>query len=169
MTEFLGPYPFITRPSLQNEADYKRRPRTQYLVVHCAATPASWDGGAEEIREWHVNDRGWMDIGYHFVIRRDGSIETGRPLWSVGAGVTGQNYDSIHICYVGGVNAANRPEDNRTGAQRESLWLLLRMLVAALPDVEVLGHRDFPGVRKACPSFDVRSWWEAPEYYPVSS
>lgn len=129
------------------------------LVVHCAATRASMDIGAEEIRKWHLA-RGFNDIGYHFVIRRDGELEWGRPVWKQGAHVRGHNRDSIGICLVGGLNDETfKPEDNFTDEQYATLRALLLDLSLKYPNAEVLGHRDFKGVRKACPCYDVIPWW----------
>ena len=74
------------------------------IVVHCSATPRHKDFSAEDIRDWHVKGNGWDDIGYHFVIRLDGSIEYGRMVDKYGAHVKGHNYDSLGICYIGGMD-----------------------------------------------------------------
>jgi N-acetyl-anhydromuramyl-L-alanine amidase AmpD len=136
---------------------YTIRKSTDYLVVHCAATPPTWNGGAKEIRQWH-RDKGWIDIGYHFVIRRDGTVETGRPENTVGAHVENHNSNSIGICLVGGVDEKLKAQNNFTPAQFAALAEKLRELKAKYPNVTVQGHRDFPGVKKDCPSFDTRKW-----------
>lgn len=130
----------------------------RFLAVHCSATPPGVDIGAAEIRKWHI-DKGWEDIGYHHVIRRDGTIESGRPLEFQGAHVQGHNHESIGICLVGGVNKAGDPDANFTAAQYASLESLILALLPRYPGAVVRGHRDFPGVTKACPSFDVQAWW----------
>lgn len=132
---------------------------TKFIAIHCAATPPSADIGAKEIRQWH-RAKGWIDIGYHFVIRRDGRVEKGRPENVVGAHVEGHNSDSIGICLVGGVSegSPSKPQNNFTYAQFAALAELLRDLKTRYPQADVRGHRDFPGVKKACPSFDVRQW-----------
>ena len=122
------------------------------IIVHCAATPPSMDIGVEVIRKWHVEDRKWSDIGYHYVIRLDGSIELGRPVSRQGAHTRGYNKESIGICYVGGVNEKGAAEDTRTDAQKKSLRILLEFLKLTFPDSVIHGHRDF--ANKACPSFD---------------
>ncbi len=137
------------------------RKQTKYLVLHCSATPPGMDVGVERIREWHVQGNGWSDIGYHFVIRRDGRVENGRNEASVGSHVAGHNHYSIGICLVGGVDvasAASAPQNNFTEAQWAALRTLLRTLLDKYPQATILGHRDFPGVSKACPSFDARAW-----------
>jgi N-acetylmuramoyl-L-alanine amidase len=77
------------------------------VIVHCSDTPDYLLGhseynkiGADEIRQWH-KDKGWKDIGYHYVIRQDGEVEFGRPINEVGAHCEGQNYNSIGVCLVG--------------------------------------------------------------------
>lgn len=128
------------------------------IVVHCAYTPPGMDVGAAEIDRWH-KARGWSGIGYHFVIRRDGRVEKGRPLEKVGAHVAGHNAHSIGICLVGGkAREQDIPEDNYTAAQLAALRSLIEVLQARFPQADILGHRDFPNVHKACPCFDVRSW-----------
>lgn len=136
-----------------------------FLAVHCAATPATADVGAAEIRRWH-RQRGFRDIGYHYVIRRDGTVEKGRSDTTPGAHERKINRCSLAVCLVGGSPPVGSPEhrkglgeNNFTDAQFKALAELLHKLKAKHPDAEVLGHRDVPGVAKACPSFDVRSWW----------
>ena len=131
-----------------------------HLVIHCSATPAGRDIGAREINRWH-RKRGWRGIGYHYVIRLDGTIETGRPLAEAGAHVDGQNRHLVGICLIGGVSADNplEAQNTFTKAQMQSLRDLVTELRDQFPDADVCGHRDMPGVKKACPSFDVRAWW----------
>jgi N-acetyl-anhydromuramyl-L-alanine amidase AmpD len=145
------------------------RRRTDYIVIHCSATPPSSDIGADEIDDWH-KAKGWSGIGYHAVIRRDGNIEFGRPFDEVGAHVKGQNYRSVGVCLVGGVNEDGSAEDNFTTEQLKSLTAIVATLERAYPGAEVLGHRDLsPDLNgdgvvdqsewvKECPCFDVRGW-----------
>lgn len=134
------------------------RTNTDHLVIHCSATRAVQDIGAREITRWH-RDNGWATIGYHFVIRRNGKVETGRPVDAIGAHVQGHNHDSVGICLVGGLdNATWKPANNFTPQQWEALKKLLTALVKRYPKAKVLGHRDFPGVQKACPSFSAKVW-----------
>lgn len=132
------------------------RTKTDYLIVHCAATPPDMDIGAAEIRRWHTENNGWRDIGYHLVIRRSGSLEVGRQLDDTGAHTAGMNSRSVGICLIGGVDDKGQPADNFTAAQRVTLDAALRMLVKAYPGAVVRGHRDF--ANKACPSFDAMEW-----------
>lgn len=130
-----------------------------HIVIHCSATPPSMDIGVDEIRRWHTEERGWKDIGYHFVVRRDGTLEEGRQIGRSGAHVRGYNADSIGVCYIGGISESGKAEDNRTADQSRVLFETVSSLKERFPNAEVLGHRDFPGVRKACPCFDVKQWY----------
>jgi N-acetylmuramoyl-L-alanine amidase len=134
------------------------RKSTNWIVIHCSATRAIQDVGAADIRKWH-RAKGWADIGYHYVIRRSGKVEAGRPVDTVGAGVQGHNADSVHICLVGGLNDDTwKPESNYTPQQWESLTKLVATLSKKYPKARVLGHRDFPNVAKACPCFAAKTW-----------
>lgn len=127
------------------------------LVVHCAATRPSMDIGADDIRGWHKM-RGWSDNGYHYVIRRNGEIELGRPVEKSGAHVRGHNKHSIGICLAGGVDNSGNPEANYTNEQWSALDGLIHRLTREYPNAEVMGHNDlYSG--KACPCFDVKAWW----------
>lgn len=135
------------------------RKKTNWLVIHCSATRAIQDVGARDIRKWHVEGNGWADIGYHFVIRRSGKVETGRALETIGTHVQGHNTDSVGICLVGGLNNVTfKPENNYTPQQWDALKKLLTTLLKKYPKAKVLGHRDFAGVQKACPCFPARVW-----------
>lgn len=130
----------------------------QYLIVHCSATPPSIYVDASVITSWH-RQRGFAKGGYHKIIRRDGVVENGRALNEVGAHAVGFNSKSVGICLAGGVTIKNVPVDNFTVKQKNSLVVVLKELKALFKNARVLGHRDIPGVKKACPSFDVRKWW----------
>ena len=132
-----------------------------FLVVHCSATPETMDIGVKEIRKWH-RQKGWMDVGYHKIIRRDGTMEDGRALGVPGAHARGFNHRSIGICLIGGVESDKKtPEANYTHAQWDALGRLLEDLRLLYPGAEVLGHCDLPKVNKACPCFNTREWWVA--------
>ncbi|MGB0717980.1 MAG: N-acetylmuramoyl-L-alanine amidase [Alphaproteobacteria bacterium] len=124
------------------------------VIVHCSATTPSQDIGVTELRQWHITERGWSDIGYHFVIRRDGNLETGRPIERPGAHAKGHNKDSVGVCLIGGVDEYGKPVFNYTYHQMDTLWNFLK----GFTNEEIIGHRDLPGVKKSCPCFDVRSW-----------
>lgn len=127
------------------------------IVIHCSATPAERDVTVEEIRRWHVKERGWSDIGYHFVIHLDGSVHEGRPLERSGAHARGHNRNSIGICYVGGASADDfrKAEDTRTDAQITAMRALVAGLKSVYPAAELVGHNELDS-NKACPSFDVQ-------------
>lgn len=141
-----------------------------HIVLHCAATPAGREVTVKEIDTWH-RQRGFAKIGYHYVIHLDGRVSTGRPESEVGAHVSGHNANSIGICYVGGVakDNVNKPQDTRTPQQIEAMARLVRTLLEKYPKATVLGHRDFPGVAKACPSFEAIGWWKAQSSAPAPS
>lgn len=135
-----------------------KRKTTNRIVLHCSATRAIQNVGAADIRKWH-KAQGWSDIGYHYVIRRDGRVERGRAEDEVGSHVKGHNATSVGVCMVGGLNNVTwKPESNFTPAQWAALEKLVRSLTIRYPLAKVLGHRDFPGVQKACPCFDARVW-----------
>jgi len=137
------------------------------IVVHCSATKADRNIGEAEITQWH-KEKGWSDIGYHFVIRRNGLRENGRPIEIAGAHVAGHNTGSIGICMVGGVGQDGKAECNFTSRQFQALEILLRELLSQFPKAEVLGHRDLSPDKdgdgtveqsewlKECPTFDAK-------------
>ena len=127
--------------------------KIKYIVIHCSATPEGKDIDAQTIKDWHLK-RKWRDIGYHYVIKLNGVIEDGRPELQIGAGVQGYNKHAIHICYVGGCDENMKPKDTRTLQQDLTMVNLVQTLKEKYPNAKVLGHRDFPNVAKACPSFD---------------
>lgn len=143
--------------------------KINWLVIHTAATRPSMDIGVKEIRRWHKK-RGFADIGYHYVIRRDGRVEKGRADTRQGAHVRGYNRDSLGISLAGGVNERTlKPENNYTAAQWTSLESLLRRLQAKHPQAAVRGHRDFPRVAKACPCFDAEPWARSKGFNTVAN
>jgi len=125
------------------------------IINHCAATPEGKDFTVADIRAWH-KARGWSDVGYHYVIYRDGRIMVGRPIGQIGAHVEGHNTGTIGICYIGGVSADGKTaKDTRTPAQRSSMLWLNQQLVKKFPRItKITGHNQY--ANKACPSFDVR-------------
>ncbi len=97
-----------------------------------------------------------MDVGYHYVITLNGVIQHGRPIEEIGAHVKGHNQNSIGICYIGGLDDNLKPKDTRTLLQKTALIMLITGLKDKFLDAEVLGHRDIPKVKKACPCFDAK-------------
>ncbi|NBF03779.1 lysozyme [Pseudomonas sp. Fl5BN2] len=139
------------------KVQFNKRIKTDLIVIHCAATKPTMDIGLREIRQWHVQ-QGWLDVGYHFIIRRDGRVEVGRPRDVVGSHVKGHNSESLGICLVGGIDASGKPEDNFTEAQWQALdGLVWEASMVWYPGARICGHRDLDS-GKACPSFDVAAW-----------
>lgn len=125
------------------------------IIVHCTATPEGREVKMSEIRQWH-KARGFSDVGYHYVIHLDGMIEPGRDVDLIGAHCTNHNAQSIGVCYVGGMDAANKnPKDTRTIKQKDALLNLLKLLKKLYPNARIYGHRDFAA--KACPCFDAKN------------
>ena len=124
------------------------------LIIHCSATAEGKDFTAADIDRWH-RAQGWACIGYHFVIRLDGTVEPGRAIDKAGAHCSGHNANSLGICYIGGLAPDGKtPKDTRTPAQRLSLRILITILRHIYPGIVLHGHRDY--ANKACPCFDVR-------------
>lgn len=133
--------------------------KINYITIHCTATPEGRDNKADEIRKWDIARFG--QPSYHYVIELDGEIVQHLQHNQLGAHVGGHNTGNIGISYVGGtttLNAGAKPKDTRTRLQKESLEHLLRRLLILFPNAKIRGHRDWPNVQKACPSFDVQLW-----------
>ena len=129
------------------------------IIVHCSATREGQDIPVETIKDWHVNGRGWSDIGYHFYIDIKGDIFKGRDIAKIGAHCSGHNRNSIGICYCGGVESDGKtPKDTRNQKQKEALVAVLRTLKAMYPNAVIHSHKDF--ANKACPSFDATNEYE---------
>lgn len=125
------------------------------IILHCASTTSKMDVGAKEIRKWHVEERGWRDIGYHWVIRRDGTLEKGRDEDIAGAHCSGYNSRSIGICLVGGLAMDYKSsEDNFSKAQFDTLAKLIKDIRSRYPNrLSIHGHNEF--ANKDCPVFNV--------------
>ena len=148
----------------------KSKRRIDEIIVHCTATPEGRDYTVEQIRKDHtmpvkLGGRGWSDIGYHYVIYRDGTTHEGRNVDVSGAHCVDHNAHSIGISYVGGVENLPgvpynklKPKDTRTDAQKSEILSLLIDLRKLYPKAKIYGHRDFAS--KACPSFDARKEYE---------
>lgn len=139
-----------------------RRHPVREAVIHCSATRPTWyenrtgEDKVREIRRWHVQENGWRNIGYHFLIDRDGKVFCGRKLTEIGAHVAGRNSGTIGICLIGGFgsNERDRFEQHFTEAQRTSLKLLVADLNTKTDLRTISGHNQY--ARKACPGFQVR-------------
>lgn len=128
----------------------------KYLTIHCAATPEGRHVTAEQITEWDKAKFG--QTSYHWVVELDGVMRRTLRDDQKGAHVGGHNTSNIGICYIGGVDKKLNPKDTRTEAQKKSLLTLIRTYKERYPGIVIRGHRDWPGVKKACPSFDVTAW-----------
>jgi N-acetylmuramoyl-L-alanine amidase len=128
-----------------------------YIVIHCTATPVNTT--VDSIKRYWKEVRGWGDVpGYHYLILRDGSIIQLLDEKQNSYGVYHHNSECVSIAYLGGVDKDGQPIDNRSDAQCHALFNKIVALTERYPKAQLLGHRDFPEVKKACPCFDVRSW-----------
>ena len=135
------------------------RKKTEMIVVHCAATKPSMDIGYKEIRKWHVEDNGWDDVGYHYIIKRDGTVEVARAEAFQGAHAPAVNSKSIAICLVGGMAEDGGAENNFTLEQFLSLKDLIKKIKMTNPNiVEVVGHCDVQDNKPNCPGFNLKEW-----------
>lgn len=151
-----------------------QRSETKYIVVHASATKPTLDIGRRQIREWHIA-KGWSDIGYSLVVRRNGLLEAGRHVDDVGAHVAGFNSSSVGLCLVGGLYPNGTEADDDfdglyTKEQASALKNVLLFYRGLYPSAEILGHRDLSPDKdmdgkiekhewlKTCPGFDVRAW-----------
>lgn len=134
------------------------------IILHCTATREGRDYSVDTIRDWHVAGRGWSDIGYHYLVQLDGTINEGRPLKRSGAHTKGRNRNSIGIAYVGGVEAQRDSrgkwpaKDTRTPEQKIALDHFIKKLMLEYPEATLHGHNEFAA--KACPSFDVQEEYD---------
>lgn len=134
------------------------------IIVHCTATRPEWWAGRStldkvaEVRRWHVQDRGWSDLGYHFLIDRDGTVSAGRPVERIGAHVKAHNTGTIGVSLFGGHGSAETDSfaDNFTQEQDAALRKLLSDLGDRYGITTISGHNDYAA--KACPGFNVAEW-----------
>jgi N-acetylmuramoyl-L-alanine amidase len=128
----------------------------KYIVIHCTAT--SQNTKIENIVKYWKYVMGWEYAGYHYIIEPNGTLVNMLRLSIPSNGVKGYNKNSINISYIGGVDKDNKPIDNRTIEQKNTMLGLVKTLKGKFPNAIVLGHRDFPDVKKDCPSFNVQEW-----------
>ena len=132
----------------------------RYMTIHCAATPEGRDVKAATISQWDQARFG--QTSYHWVIELDGTMVRTLKDDQLGAHTGGHNTGNIGVCYVGGVDKDNKvPKDTRTEAQKKTLLTLIRTYKDRYPGIIIRGHRDWPGVKKACPSFDTAAWLQS--------
>ena len=134
-----------------------KRELTDTIVIHCSATPATMDIGVDKIREWHVDDNKWADVGYHHIITRDGTLEPARPEEMQGAHAPAANYRSVAICMIGGSNSNGDWENNFLDPQWVTLKALLLNLIEKYEIKKIIGHYQVDD-KKECPSFKVPDW-----------
>jgi len=139
------------------------------IILHCSATKPDHDVTMDDLRTWHVDGNGWKDVGYHYSIRLDGTLEVGRPVQKVGAGVKGHNTDTVHVCYIGGLDDTGKPANTLNDDQRATLYTVCTSLVRVFGPLELMGHNDLTD-EKECPSFRVSTelaelvqWCTAPD------
>lgn len=130
----------------------------KYIVVHCTATHQ--DAKIQSIIDHWQKVLGWKTPGYHFIIDKNGNTTKLLGIDKPSNGVKGHNQNSIHIAYIGGITAQGNPIDNRTAKQEASLLYNLQQLKHQFPNAIIQGHRDFAGVKKACPCFDAKKEYE---------
>ena len=121
-----------------------KRKQTTMIILHCSATREGQDVKASTIKRWHLN-RGFSDIGYHYIVDLDGTIEKGRDESLVGAHCVGKNATSIGICYVGGCDQNLNSKDTRTDAQKKAMKTLVHQLMEKynIPIEHVYAHYQF--------------------------
>ena len=122
------------------------------IIIHCSAVKPNQHSSVKDIDNWH-RQRGWKSCGYHFVVRRDGTVEVGRRLDEIGAHCVNHNAHSIGICYEGGLNAAGQADDTRTPAQAKALREIVKRMHDCFPKAVIVGHRDLDH-KKLCPCFN---------------
>ena len=128
----------------------------KYIAIHCSGTVPNVK--IENIQAYWKRVRGWSAPGYHVIIKANGDAVQLLHFDKVSNGVAGYNSKTINICYLGGTDAAGKPMDTRTEEQKRTMESIVKELKRNYPNATILGHRDFPNVKKACPSFDVRTW-----------
>lgn len=124
-----------------------------HLTIHCAATPEGRDITASQISEWDRAKFG--QVSYHYVITLDGALHNTLSTAWLGAHVHLHNHGNVGVCYIGGVDVHGNPKDTRTNEQKKTLQAIVNNYKLKYPNIIILGHRDWPDVHKACPSFDV--------------
>lgn len=150
----VGPKTWVALENTELTHISKSKRNIKEIIIHCSDTPEGADYTVADIRAYHLA-RGFSDIGYHYVIYRDGSVHKGRDIDIAGAHCTNHNTISIGICYIGGREAGStKPKDTRTDAQKKALLSLLKELRKIYPKATIHGHNEF--ANKACPCFEAK-------------
>ena len=136
-----------------------KREKTDTIVIHCSATPSTMDIGVEKIREWHVGENHWDDVGYHHIVTRSGVLQKARPEEMQGSHARAVNGTSLGICLVGGSNASGDWENNFQDEQFVTLKALILDLIKRYEIKKIIGHYQVDD-KKECPSFKVPEWLE---------
>ena len=148
----------MLRAKVENGKNMMSADSVRFLVLHCSASRCNQDYSVEQLRRDH-KARGFYDIGYHFYIRKDGTMTQHRKLLEVGAHARPYNRCSIGICYEGGLDEQGKPCNTMTTEQETRLIDLFRNLKILFPKAKIVGHRDLPGTTpKECPCLDAGSW-----------
>lgn len=132
--------------------------KIEYIVIHCTAT--SQAASVHAIKNYWEKVLGWKTPGYHYLIDKEGNFTKLLGIDKISNGVKNHNKNSIHISYIGGIDKEGKSVDNRTIQQKETILYLLRELKRKFPNAIIQGHRDFPNVKKDCPSFDAKKEYE---------
>lgn len=138
--------------TLINKATQHQRQIT-HLFVHCTA--GNQNATPKELLNFFYNTKKWSRPGYHYVVSKDGTVTQLWPEEKYSNGVVGKNMNSINVAWIGGIDKQHpNGIDNRTAAQKASLKKVMQELKHKYPQAKIMGHRDVPGVHKACPCFD---------------
>ena len=131
--------------------------KVNFIVIHCTATQP--ETTIESIKKYWKDVKGWKDVpGYHYIIKPNGEIIKLLDESFNSYGVYAHNSECISISYIGGIDRTGKPKDTRSRLQQVSMFNKIIELTERYPEAKVVGHRDFPNVHKACPSFDVKAW-----------
>lgn len=137
--------------------------KIDYIVIHCTATAQATK--IDSIKNYWKNNLKWSRVGYHYIVEANGNVVQLEKIENPTNGVAGFNRNSVHISYIGGVDAKGKPVDNRTDAQKKSMLEIIKKVRNEIVLSQryypiIQGHKDFPNVKKACPSFNAKNEYE---------